>query len=41
MRTFNTSGPNILGRHYTIERTELIKEGADLVENERYFTIWS
>ena len=41
MKTFNTSGPNILGRHYTIERTELIKEGADLVENERYFTIWA
>ncbi len=39
MRKFNTSGPNIPERHYTITRTELIKEGIELVEDERYFTI--
>ncbi len=41
MREFNTSGPNIPSRHYTIQRTDLIKKGVKLVENERYFTIWA
>jgi len=41
MREFNTSGPNIPERHYTIERTDLIRKGIKLVENERYFTIWA
>ncbi len=41
MRYFNTSGPNIPKEHYTIERTDLIKEGIDLVEKSRYFTIWA
>jgi len=41
MREFNTSGPNIPQQHYTIERTELIKKGLNLIEKERYFTIWA
>jgi len=41
MREFNTSGPNIVERHYTIERKDLIFKGIRLVENERYFTIWA
>ncbi len=41
MRTFNTSGPNIPERHYTISRQHLIQRGLSLVQNERYFTIWA
>jgi len=41
MREFNTSGPNVPEQHYTIERTELIRKGIKLIENERYFTIWA
>ena len=41
MRKFNTSGPNIISKHYTIERTELINKGIELVKDERYFTIWA
>ena len=41
MRRFNTSGPNITHQHYTIERTNLIKQGIELVETKRYFTIWA
>ena len=41
MRKFNTSGPNIPEKHYTIERTNLINKGLDLVKDERYFTIWA
>ncbi len=41
MRYFNTSGPNIPKKHYTIERTELINRGIELVKDERYFTIWA
>ncbi len=41
MRKFNTSGPNIAAKHYTIHRTELIHKGIDLVKDERYFTIWA
>ena len=40
-REFNTSGPNIFSRHYTIKRTELINNGIKLVNDERYFTIWA
>jgi hypothetical protein len=38
---FNTSGPNIPDKHYTIRRNELIKRGISLVQDERYFTIWA
>jgi predicted AAA+ superfamily ATPase len=41
MRQFNTSGPNIPERHYTLPRAALIEEGMELVRNERYFTIWA
>jgi len=41
MREFNTSGPNIPSQHYTIERTNLIEKGINLVKKERYFTIWA
>jgi len=41
MRKFNTSGPNISKKHYTIERTNLIKRGVELVKDDRYFTIWA
>ncbi len=41
MKKFNTSGPNIPERHYTITRTKLIQEGISLVQEDRYFTIWA
>ena len=41
MRYFNTSGPNIPFRHYTLERKAIIKKGLELVNNEIYFTIWA
>ncbi len=41
MRKFNTSGPNIAKKHYTIQRTSLIEKGIELVTDERYFTIWA
>ncbi len=41
MRKFNTSGPNIPEKHYTIQRTDLIEKGIELVKDERYFTIWA
>ena len=41
MRKFNTSGPNLPEKHYTIERTDLINKGMELVTDERYFTIWA
>ncbi|MBU0765355.1 MAG: ATP-binding protein, partial [Bacteroidetes bacterium] len=41
MREFNTSGPNIPDRHYTIFREDLIRQGIKLVEKDRYFTIWA
>ncbi len=41
MRKFNTSGPNIPAKHYTIERKGLITQGVELVNDERYFTIWA
>lgn len=41
MREFNTSGPNIADRHYTLFRNDYLKKGIELVEKERYFTIWA
>jgi len=41
MRYFNTSGPNILEKHYTILRGLLLERGLQLVNDERYFTIWA
>ncbi len=41
MRQFNTSGPNIAEKHYTIQRTDLITIGLNLVHDDRYFTIWA
>jgi hypothetical protein len=41
MRRFNTSGPNILKQHYTLPRENFIQEGLELVEENRYFTIWA
>ncbi len=41
MRIFNTSGPNIPEKHYTIQRTDLIEKGMELVKSDRYFTIWA
>ena len=41
MRDFNTSGPNIPRQHYTIERRNQLKEGINLVDKDRYFTIWA
>ncbi|MFN0202222.1 MAG: AAA-like domain-containing protein [Bacteroidia bacterium] len=40
-RYFNTSGPNIPEQHYTLMRAELVEKGAEMVRNERYFTIWA
>ncbi|MFN0204544.1 MAG: AAA-like domain-containing protein [Bacteroidia bacterium] len=41
MRSFNTSGPNILSQHYTLLRPKLIAKGKNMVNNSRYFTIWA
>ena len=41
MRRFNTSGPNILSQHYTLQREALIEKGRNLVHENRYFTIWA
>ncbi len=41
MRRFNTSGPNIPKNHYTLIRQNIINKGLELVNNERYFTIWA
>jgi hypothetical protein len=41
MRNFNTSGPNISDKHYTLPRLSMIEEGANKVHDERYFTIWA
>ncbi len=40
-RYFNTSGPNIERSHYTLTRINYIKQGVNLVKDERYFTIWA
>ena len=41
MRKFNTSGTNILEKHYTLPRLDLIEKGKELVYDDRYFTIWA
>ena len=41
MRTFNTSGPNIIAEHYTLSRLHLVEQGKELVYKKRYFTIWA
>jgi hypothetical protein len=41
MRSFNTSGPNILREHYTLLRPDWIEVGKKLVYSSRYFTIWA
>ena len=41
MRYFNTSGPNIPEKHYTLSRLGIVEEGANKVYDERYFTIWA
>ncbi len=41
MRYFNTSGPNIIAKHYTLLRSEIVKMGLSKVLDERYFTIWA
>jgi predicted AAA+ superfamily ATPase len=40
-RYFNTSGPNILKKHYTLMRESLVERGENLVKDDRYFTIWA
>lgn len=41
MRYFNTSGPNIIEKHYTLMRPKIIEQGMAKVFDERYFTIWA
>ncbi len=41
MKEFNTSGPNNIKEHYTIERFDLINQGIKLVNRSKYFTIWA
>lgn len=41
MRYFNTSGPNFPEQHYTLYREDLLQTGLNLVEGDRYFTIWA
>jgi hypothetical protein len=41
MRYFNTSGPNIIAKHYTLMRSQLVEEGLEKILDSRYFTIWA
>ncbi len=41
MRVFNTSGPCDPAKHYTVMRETLVAEGQKLVDQGRYFTIFS
>jgi hypothetical protein len=41
MRIFNTSGPCDPAKHYTVMREALVAEGQTLVDQGRYFTIFS
>ena len=41
MREFNTSGPNMPERHYTLPRLDWVEQGKKLIYKERYFTIWA
>jgi AAA-like domain len=39
MRHFSSSGPNMLPKHYTLLRPDIVKEGLSKVINNRYFTM--
>ena len=41
MRVYNTSGPCDPAKHYTVMREALVAEGQKLVDQGRYFTIFS
>ncbi len=41
MRRFNTSGPNIPTKHYTLPRLDIVEKGVNKIHDERYFTIWA
>ena len=41
MRKFNTSGPNIPAKHYSLPRWDWMEKGKELIHDERYFTIWA
>ncbi|MDZ7879602.1 MAG: AAA-like domain-containing protein [Saprospiraceae bacterium] len=41
MRRFNTSGPNMPAKHYSLPRLDWVEKGKTLVHDERYFTIWA
>ena len=41
MKEFNTSGPNLPDRHYTLVREAYLQQGMSFVQKERYFTIWA
>ena len=41
MRHFNTSGPNMPAKHYSLPRLAWIERGKELIYDERYFTIWA
>ncbi len=40
-KEFNSSGPNILERHYTLPRHTLMQQGKKLVYDNRYFTLFA
>ena len=40
-KEFNSSGPNIPARHYTLARAALMAKGKQLVYNDRYFTLFA
>ena len=41
IKEFNSSGPNIPERHYTLNRPALMQKGKKLVHNDRYFTLFA
>jgi hypothetical protein len=41
MRYFDSSGPNIIEKHYTLLRLNLVQKGLGKIHDERYFTIFS
>ncbi len=40
-KEFNSSGPNIPERHYTLDRAALMAKGKKLVYDDRYFTLFA
>ena len=40
-KEFNSSGPNIPERHYTLHRTALMTRGRQLVYDDRFFTLFA